>query len=108
MSAVIVGHYVAQNGKTQALANDGHVINSRADGNQPEFFAAYASKEAIVARTVTHDSSDLLQHFVSHCMSMGIVDRLEVIEIDQGKPERSLVGKFELLFQHAEKGPAIG
>ena len=55
-----------------------------------------------------HDPTDLRQHRIAHCMTVGIVDPLEMVEVHQRESEGRLLRGPELAVEHVEKRSAVG
>lgn len=55
-----------------------------------------------------HDATNLRQHRIAHCMTVGIVDPLEMIEVHQRESEGRLLRGPELAVEHVEKRSAVG
>jgi hypothetical protein len=52
-----------------------------------EFFPADASDHTIVADDTTQRASDRLQNLIAKRVAIGVVDSLEVVDVDQCKTE---------------------
>ena len=107
-AAIAIGHDPALDGEPQAFANLRYGLQSGADRNHPELFPADPGEEAVFRGGLAHDLRDLLQRHIAHGMAIGIIDALEVVEIDQRQREGMVVGALEMAFEDIEEGPAIG
>ncbi len=71
-----------------------------------EFIATNACRNACLGRQRLEPRSDLAQNGISRRMTMGIVDRLEAIEINYGKPARCRIRHFPK--KRLDRRPCIG
>ena len=63
--------------------------------NDPEFLATIAAKQVRMADDAAEDAGDMPEHLVAHQVAVGVVDPLEVIEVEHQEAERLAVPSGE-------------
>ena len=72
-------------GEAQGVGRADHAAQ---DG---ELLAAVAGEDVLVADRLEHEAGELGQHAVAAQVAVGVVDRLEVVEVEEEQGERAPV-----------------
>src|SRR3546814_4661643 len=75
-----------------------------------EFLAAVARDMAIIARNLRQCVGDDLEHAIAGVVAVGVVDRLEIVDVAKGDAQRDgLVARLAVMaFEQRLEGAAVG
>ncbi len=107
---------VARDAQGLVLDEDAQLLG-QADGvlghglgqDQHELLAPVATERVADAHPVGHEVGELAQHGVAGVVPVGVVDRLEAIDVDEGDAERLVMAdrSLDLGAEHREQGLAV-
>ena len=103
------GEALALDERAQLLGQDGPLLDVGLGQDQHEFLAAVAAQQVAGAHVGAQELGDPAQDDVAGGVPVGVVDDLEMVDIDEGDRERSVVagGSFDLGEQLGEERLAV-
>ncbi len=94
----------------QLLHQDGALLDVGLGEDQHEFLAAVAADHVAGAEVRAERLGDAAQDDVAGGVAVGVVDGLEVVDVDEGDRQRPLVaaGTLDLGEERGQEGAAVG
>ena len=103
-------NFVALDEVAQLLAERRALLDVGLGQDEHEFLAAVAADEVARAKVLGDRLGDPAQDDVAGGVAVGVVDRLEVVDVDEGDAQRALVARraLDLGEQGGEERLAVG
>ena len=94
----------------QLVGERGRVLHVGLREDEHELLAAVSAEHVRRPQVRPEHVGDAAQHNVARVVAVGVVDRLEEVDVDEADRERSVVagGPLDLPEEHAQQGRAIG
>ena len=82
--------------RAQLLGQDRALLDVGLGEDQHEFLAAVAADDVARPQVAGEDLGDAAQDDVAALVAVGVVDHLEVVDVDEGDPQRAVVARRAL------------